>query len=430
MLPIRLLLPDSNQTLSALVDSGAEANIMDTDLARQLGIGRHLLSPPVPVRAMNGHLLGTVSHITAPVTMLLSGNHQEVIQFHLLHSPGQPLLLGYPWLRQQNPHLDWETGTISEWGRECHRTCLKGAVLPVNTESARSAPDLSNVPVCYHSLRDVFNKSRATSLPPHRPYDCAIDLLPGTTPPRGRLYSLSAPERKAMEDYINDSLAAGIIRPSSSTAGAGFFFVGKKDGSLRPCIDYRGLNDITIKNRYPLPLLTSAFELLQGATVFTKLDLRNAYHLVRMREGYEWKTAFNTPTGHYEYMVMPFGLTNAPAVFQALVNDILRDMLNIFVFVYLDDILIFSKSMSDHIHHVQLVLRRLLENSLFVKTEKCEFHASSVSFLGYIIKEGNIQMDPAKVSAVTSWPVPENRKKLQQFLGFANFYRRFYPELQ
>jgi hypothetical protein len=228
-----------------------------------------------------------------------------------------------------------------------------------------------------------------------------------------------------MEDYIRDSLAAGLIRPSSSPAGAGFFFVGKKDGSLRPCIDYRGLNDVTVKNRYPLPLLTSAFELLQGSTIFTKLDLRNAYHLVRVREGDEWKTAFNTHTGHYEYLVMPFGLTNAPAVFQALVNDVLRDMLNKFVFVYLDDILIFSRTLSEHTRHVQLVLRRLLENSLYVKAEKCEFHAQTVSFLGYIVAEGNIQMDPAKVSAVTSWPVPGNRKKLQQFLGFANFYRKF-----
>ncbi|KAL2094482.1 hypothetical protein ACEWY4_009201 [Coilia grayii] len=148
-------------------------------------------------------------------------------------------------------------------------------------------------------------------------------LIVPMTPPRGRLYSLSGPEKRPIEEYIADSLAAGIIRPSSSPAEAGFFFVGKKDGSLRPCIDYRGLNDITIKNRYRLPLLTTAFELLQGATVFTKLDLRNAYHLVRIREGDEWKTAFNNPNGHYEYLVMPFGLTNAPAVFQGLVNDVL-----------------------------------------------------------------------------------------------------------
>ncbi|KAM9842568.1 cochlin [Aulostomus maculatus] len=189
------------------------------------------------------------------------------------------------------------------------------------------------------------------SLPPNRPYDCAIDLLLGTTPPKGCLYSLSGPEREAMEAYINDSLANGIILPSSSPAGTGFFFVDKEDGTLRPCIDYRGLNDITVKNRYPFPLMSSAFEILQGASVFTKVDLRNAYHLVRIREGMSGKTVFNTPTGYYEYLVMPFGLTNAPAVFQALVNDVLGDMLNHSIFVYLDDTLIFSKSMEEHVNH-------------------------------------------------------------------------------
>lgn len=398
---------------------------MDSDLARRLGLSLLPLTPSVPVRALDGHPLGTVTHVTAPVSILSSGNHLELTQFHLLHSPTQPLILGYPWLREHNPRIDWTTGTVLEWGERCHRTCLKSAAIPVHPDPASPAPDLSSVPACYHSLGAVFSKARASSLPPHRPYDCAIDLLPGTSPPKGRLYSLSAPERKAMEDYIGEALTTGIIRPSSSPAGAGFFFVGKKDGSLRPCIDYRGLNDITVKNRYPLPLISSAFELLQGATVFTKLDLRNAYHLVRIREGDEWKTAFNTPTGHYEYLVMPFGLTNAPAVFQALVNDILRDMVNKFVFVFLDDILIFSRSLSEHTHQVQLVLRRLLENSLFVKAEKCEFHVPTISFLGYIVSEGQVRMDPAKVSAVASWPVPESRQKLQQFLGFANFYRRF-----
>lgn len=173
-----------------------------------------------------------------------------------------------------------------------------------------------------------------------------------------------------MEKYLKEALDNGFIRTSTSPAGAGFFFVEKKDGDLRPCIDYRGLNRITIKNRYPLPLMTSAFEILQGATIFTKLDLRNAYHLVRIREGDEWKTAFNTPTGHYEYRVMPFGLVNAPAVFQALINDVLREMLNKFVFVYLDDILIFSCNYQEHIQHVRQVLSQLLKHSLFVKLEK------------------------------------------------------------
>lgn len=230
-----------------------------------------------------------------------------------------------------------------------------------------------------------------------------------------------------MENYIKDSLAAGIIRPSSSALGAGFFFVKKKDLTLRLCIDFQGLNNITIKNKYPLPLLNSAFDPLQGATVFSELDLRNAYHLVHIREGDGWKTAFNTPLGHIEYLVMPFGLKNAPAIFQALVNDVHRDFLNRFVFVYFDDILIFSKSPAEHILQVRQVLQCLLENKLFVKAEKCDFHSNTVSFLGYIIESGQYRTDPSKIKAVVEWP--KLSKQLQRFLGFANFYRRFIKDV-
>ncbi len=199
----------------------------------------------------------------------------------------------------------------------------------------------------------------------------------------------------------------------------------KKDDSLRTCIDYRGLNSITVRNTYPLPLMSSAFESLQGASFFTKLDLSNAYYLVRIRKGDEWKTAFNTPRGHFEYLVMPFGLSNAPAVFQALINDVLRDMVDQFIYVYLDDILIFSRSLQEHVQHVRVVLQRLLENGLFVKADKCVFHAQSVPFLGYIVSSEGMRMDPDKVQAVVDWPTPDSRKALQRFLGFANFYRRF-----
>ncbi len=170
--------------------------------------------------------------------------------------------------------------------------------------------------------------------------------------------------------------------------------------------------------------MSSAFERLQGASIFTKLDLRNAYHLVRIREGDEWKTAFNTPRGHFEYLVMPFGLSNSPAVFQALVNDVLRDMVDQFIYVYLDDILIFSSSLQEHVQHVRQVLQRLLENGLFVKAEKCDFHAQSVPFLGYIVSVEGMRVDPEKIKAVVEWPSPDSRNALQRFLGFTNFYRR------
>ncbi|KAG1925559.1 hypothetical protein F2P79_025455 [Pimephales promelas] len=225
-----------------------------------------------------------------------------------------------------------------------------------------------------------------------------------------------------MKNYIQEMLAKGFIRPSTSLAAAGFFFVKKKDCGLRPCIDYRALNDITVKFRYPLPLVPAALEQLRKARYFTKLDLRNAYNLIRIREGDEWKTTFSTTSGHYEYLVMPFGLSNSPSVFQSFMNDIFRDMLDKWVIIY---ILIYSNSMEEHIQQVRLVLECLIQHQLYAKAEKCEFHWTSTSFLGYIISHGGVAMDERKVKGVLDWPLPQTLKELQRFLGFANFYRRF-----
>ncbi|KAI2647117.1 Transposon Tf2-6 polyprotein [Labeo rohita] len=242
------------------------------------------------------------------------------------------------------------------------------------------------------------------------PSDCAIELLPGTTPPKGRIFPLSQPE--AMKKYIEKELSKGFIRPSTSPAAAGFFFVKKKDGTLRPCIDYRGLNDITVKFRYPLPLVPAALEQLRQVKYFTKLDLRAAYNLIRIREGNEWKTAFSTSSGHYEYCIMPFGLANSPSVFQSFINDVFRDILDRWVVVYIDDILIYSGSLQEHILHVRAVLQRLIKHQLYAKAEKYEFHQMSISFLGYIISHKGVSMDEAKVRAVTEWPQPQTLKEL------------------
>ena len=322
--------------VGALVDSGADECLIDVALARQAGIPLEPLETVLSAQALDGHSLGKITHRTSPVSLTLSGNHVETIQFFVLHAPTAPLVLGRPWLDKHDPHISWSSGRILGWSTACHANCLRSALSPSSgTKPPVSPPSLAGIPTAYHDLTPVFSKESALSLPPHRPYDCAIDLLPGAPLPVGRLYNLSLPEKEAMQNYIPESVASGIIRPSSSPVAAGFFFVSKKDGSLRPCIDYRQLNDITVKNKYPLPLLSSTFEPLTHAMVFSKLDLRNAYHLVRIREGDEWKTGFNTHLGHFEYLVMPFGLTNAPAVFQTLVNDILRDYINLFVVVYL-----------------------------------------------------------------------------------------------
>lgn len=278
----------------------------------------------------------------------------------------------------------------------------------------------SNVPQQYlDRFPEVFSKQEADVLPEHREFDAPIDLEPGTTPPWGPLYNLTEEESKVMEEYVNDNISKGWIRSSKSPAGAPCFFVKKKDGSLRLCVDYRGLNKITVKNRYPLPLIPDLISRLSKAKKFTALDLRGAYNLVRIREGDEWKTAFRTRYGHFEYRVMPFGLTNAPAVFQHLMNSIFRDLLDKTVIVYLDDILIFSENPDDHERHVSEVLKRLRQYKLYCKPEKCHFHLDEVSYLGYLISPSGVQMDPAKVAAITAWPVPKNVRDVQVFLGFA-----------
>lgn len=223
------------------------------------------------------------------------------------------------------------------------------------------------LPCEYHDLRAVFSKERATKPPPHHSYDCAIELLPNAIPPKNHIYPLSPPEKKAMVEYIEEALAAGYICPSTSPDAAGFFFVKKKDKDLRPCINYRGLNSITVPYPYPLPLVPVALEQLQGAKFYTKVDLCSAYNLVWIREEDEWKMAFHTTQRHYEYLVilvMPYGLTNAPAVFQSLINKVFRDMLNHFVIAYIDDSFIYSANLTDHIKHVRSVLSRLLEHNL------------------------------------------------------------------
>ncbi|KAJ8456455.1 hypothetical protein ONZ45_g18712 [Pleurotus djamor] len=302
---------------------------------------------------------------------------------------------------------------------------------PSDTTSAKSAgvsdatPDLSNIPEDYHEFADVFSKGKAETLPDHRSFDLKIDIEEGSGPPVGPLYSLSQVEQKALKEFIDEHLRTGFIRSSKSPHGAPVLFAKKKDGSLRLCVDYRGLNKITRKDRYPLPRTSDLLDAPSKAKVYTKIDLRNAYHLVRIAEGDEWKTTFRTRYGSFEWLVMPFGLTNAPAAFQRMVNDIFSDMLDVCVIVYLDDILIFSDDMSKHKEHVKEVLRRLRKHKLYAKGEKCEFHTDTVEYLGYLLSPDGLKMDPRKIEVIQNWPEPRKVKEVQSFLGFANFYRRF-----
>jgi len=281
------------------------------------------------------------------------------------------------------------------------------------------------IPDAYADFAPLFQDREPGTLPPHRPYDHSIPLEPEAQVPFGPLYTLSQKELEELRSYIDENLKKGFIRRSESPAGAPVLFVPKKDSKLRLCVDYRGLNKITVKNRCPLPLISETLDRLSTAKIFTKLDLKGAYNLVRVAEGDEWKTAFRTRYGHFEYLVMPFGLTNAPATFQAFLNDVLRDCLDTVVVIYLDDILIYSPDEESHASHVRQVLQRLADAQLQVNLDKCQFHVTKVEFLGYVISPEGISMDPAKVEAIVNWPVPKCVRDIQVFLGFANFYRRF-----
>ncbi|CAJ0968301.1 unnamed protein product [Ranitomeya imitator] len=362
----------------AFVDSGAALNLMDLEYARRCGFFLEPLQCPIPLRGIDATPLAkNKPQYWTKLTMCMAPAHQEVIRFLVLHNLHDVVVLGLPWLQVHNPVLDWKSMSVSSWGWQG----VHGDV-PFLTISS-STP--SEVPEYLSDYRDLFDEPKSDTLPPHRDCDCAIDLIPGSKFPKGRLFNLSVPEHAAMRSYVKESLEKGHIRPSSSPLGAGFFFVAKKDGSLRPCIDYRLLNKITVKFQYPLPLLFDLFARIKGASWFTKIDLRGAYNLVCTKRGDEWKTAFNTPKGHFEYLVMPFGLANAPSVFQSFMHDIFREYLDKFLIVYLDDILIFSDDWESHVK----------------------------------------QMDPVKVQAIHNWTQPTSLKSLQKFLGFANFYRRF-----
>ena len=291
--------------------------------------------------------------------------------------------------------------------------------------SDSKAPDLDGVPEEYKEFADVFSDSLSEKLPEHRPYDLKINLEEGAQPPLGPIYSLSESELKALREFLEENLKSEFIRPSRSSHGAPVLFVKKKDGSLRLCVDFRGLNKITKKDRYPLPLITDLLDAPRKARIYSKLDLRHAYHLIRVAEGDEWKTAFRTRYGSFEWRVMPFGLSNAPSVFQRFVNDIFADMLDVSVVVYLDDILVYSDNPEDHQKHVKEVLRRLHANNLYCKASKCEFNKDTVEYLGFILSKGGLYMSEEKIEAITDWPTPRKVKDIQSFLGFCNFYRRF-----
>ncbi|OBS15594.1 hypothetical protein FPOA_20713 [Fusarium poae] len=468
--------------LTALVDSGADVNAIDPRTVNRLKLPWKDKTHPYPMRNLEGQLFdyegGLITREIDHLKMFVRTRRQN-IDLDIIPTPGHDLMLGYPWLQRYNPHVDWRTGQISGYAdpsddeaadsetddelrsqtstdthgeerreqrihpppngvrhkqaqgraRRVRRTLASfGNQLRTLNERLEQQPEttdrLRNVPEEYRIYDRLFKEELDTKVPQHSRWDHEICLTSDELPFQ-KIYNLNEMELTTLKEYLEEELRKGNIRESSSAAGFPVMFVPKKNGKLRLVVDYRRLNALTIKDRTPLPLITELKDRLQGKQVFTALDLKGAYNLIRIKEGDEWKTAFRTKFGLFEYLVMPFGLTNAPATFQRMINNVLRQYLDVFVVCYLDDILIFSDNDEEHKEHVHKVLKALQDANLLVEPEKSHFHVTEVDFLGHTISPGEIRMDRKKIAAVRDWPIPTTVKEVQSFLGFANYYRRF-----
>lgn len=404
-----------------MIDSGATGLFIDEEFAKELGLKMYRKRAPVKLTLFNGELAKPITH-SIYLNMQFDGITQK-LKFEVTTLSHYALVLGLPWLKMYNPMIDWTNEIVFIGKKEA------------SLGEATTEPGLQEqIPVELHEYLDVFGEEEAKDLPPHRSWDMKIELVEGKPHDhKVGIYALSPELLDAQKKWIDEHLEKGFIRPSKSPMTTSTFFVKKKDdqgkmSNVRIVVDYRHLNNITVKNRYPIPLIGNLTDQLGKAKVFTKMDLRYGYHLVRIAEGDEWKTAFSTRHGQFEYLVMPLGLCNAPAVFQQMMNEIFFDLLDNGVVIYLDDILIYAETVEENIRLTKEVLKRLRAHKLFVKPGKCRFFVPRVDFLGVIVSAEGLEMDPGKTDAVKDWPAPTKVKELQSFLGFCNFYRRFIKE--
>ena len=462
----------NSHSAQALIDCGATTNFIHESYVQQHQIPIATSAQVQTITLGDGSKRDT-SYVTAPLPVRI-GSMCDSIPFVVAPLAGCDVVLGMPWLQAHNPSINWKERSVNVGQRQCASSevssvSLAAAAVSVPTSAAVSPPPplLSHRQLAKEARRgaalflahiytstptrspdderpdepdpaaislalpllsayaDVFPADLPSGLPPTREVDHHIELVPGSSPPSRPTYRLSPSELDELRKQLTDLTNHGFIQPSKSPYGAPVLFTKKKGGDLRMCIDYRALNKITIKNKYPLPRVDELFDRLHGAKWFSKIDLRSGYHQVRIHSDDVPKTAFRTRYGHFEFLVLPFGLTNAPATFMHLMNQVLRPYLDSFVVVFLDDILIYSKTLDEHKKHVQAVLQVLRENKLYAKQSKCEFFKQSVSFLGHVISAHGISMEADKVKAVQDWPLPQTASDIRSFLGLAGYYRRF-----
>jgi hypothetical protein len=455
----------ASQPVVILIDSGSSGNFVSSAFVQKY---RQFLPMPQTqaevecITLADGSKQSTQGVFPAVPMSIASYSHR--LDLSSLPLAGYDVILGMPWLEEHNPHIHWQSKRVDFHFRGQHHMLESEAGLHLLTSSElklaierdgieaiflgtradlydsekSSGCAAINVTVnidqdpasaqrrqLLDEYRDVFPDDLPEGLPPKRSVDHKIELKTGSSPTSLPLRRMSPPELDELRSQLDQLSRSGFIQPSKSPFGAPILFVKKKDGTMRMCIDYRALNSITIKNSYPLPRIDELFDRLQGAKVFSKIDLRSGYHQIRIAEEDIPKTAFRTRYGHFEFRVLPFGLTNAPATFMHLMHQIFRPYLDKFVLVFLDDILIFSRTPGEHEQHVRQVLALLREHKLYAKLSKCELFRPSVEFLGHIVDANGLHMMEDKIKAVTDWPVLKSADDVRSFLGTVGYYRKF-----
>ena len=419
--------------IQVMIDSGSAGNFISPATVQKYGLKTHMCDTPLSVTHVQGGSVGVVSE---QVTLMMSkGSHQETLTLNVVPLGKHVIILGMPWLMVHNPSMDWETRRVTFNSKYCSRGCIG-----VNQEEAEELEDMelavvseeekAIIPKEYHERLGAFNIEKARSMPPSRgEYDFKIDFIPDAKiPPPSKPYRLTQPQMDEAKSQIDELLSSGMISKSTSRMAAPLFFVPKKDGGQRMCIDYRKLNEITVRDAYPLPNMEALLEAARGAKVFSKFDLRSTYNMFRVRPGDQWKTAFITPWGLYEFNVMHYGFVNALACLQWYMDHILAPLIYKVptqVTVYMDDIGTFARDIPNAIELNNEVLTILERVQLFCKASKCDFHKDEIDLLGVTVNGGGFGLEEKKVTDVRNWPVPTNLTALKGFIGFCNFYRCF-----
>ncbi|GJU11279.1 putative nucleotidyltransferase, ribonuclease H [Tanacetum coccineum] len=434
----------NNRYASVLFDSGSDKSFVNTRFSHLIDINPDKLDVSYEVELADGKVVSTNTVLRGCTLNLV--NHLFKIDLMPIELGTFDVIIGMDWLAERDAVIVCgkkvvripcgNKTLIVEGDKGPSRlkviSCIKarkyierGCQMFVAhvTEKKSKEKRLEDVPVI-RDFPEVFPDD-LPGLPPPRQVEFRIDLVPGAAPVARAPYRLAPSEMKELSVQLQELLEKGFIRPSSSPWGAPVLFVKKKDGSFRMCIDYRELNKLTIKNRYPLPRIDDLFDQLQGSSVYSKIDLRSGYHQLRIKEEDIPITAFRTRYGHFEFQVMSFGLTNAPAVFMDLMNRVCKPYLDKFVIVFIDDILIYSKDKEEHGEHLKIILELLKKEQLYAKFSKCDFWLDSVQFLGHVIDNKGVHVDPAKIEAIRNWAAPTTPTEVRQFLGLAGYYRRF-----